>query len=147
MSTFSPTSGENETFEKFLMEFSKYLFDSNNGYEFRDNLSRAGRGALKDLRIWNKDPENQGQGTRVIRVQNKGSRFVVDWKTNYESKMLEYLQDDSTCRQSNEDLNELISERVNRFIEMWQGDEGLPEEEYDWISIHNSEPAMIYVNT
>ena len=64
MNTFSPTPGENETIEKFLTELSKYLFDLNNRNEFKDNLSRAEKGALKDLRTWNKDPENP----RVIRV-------------------------------------------------------------------------------
>ena len=65
MSTFSPTIGENETLEKFLTELSKYLFDSYNRNEFKDNLSRAERGALKDLRTWNKDSENPGSGLRV----------------------------------------------------------------------------------
>ena len=81
------------------------------------------KGALKDLITWNKDPEN----LRVIRVQGKGSRFVVDWRSNYKSKTLEYLQDESTSRQSDENPNELISEKVDRFIERWQGDDGLSE--------------------
>ena len=70
----------------------------------------------------------------------------MDWKINYESKTLEYLQDDSTFRQSNEDPNELISQRVNRLIEKWQGDQGLSEEECDWIRVQNPKPAMIYAN-
>ena len=142
MSTFCPMSGENETLEKFLTELSKYLFDPNNRNEFKDNLSRAERGALRDLRTWNKDPENP----RVIRVQDKGSRFVVDWKSNYESKVLEYLQDVSTFRQSDENPNELISEKVDNFIERWQGDDGLSEEECNWIKVHNPKPATIYAN-
>ena len=105
MSTFSPMLGEKETLEKFLRKLSKCLYDPNNRNEFKDNLSRAERGALKGLRTWNKDPENP----RVIKVQDKGSRFVVDWKSNYESETLEYLQDENTFRQSDGDPNELIS--------------------------------------
>ena len=54
------------------------------------------------------------QGPRVIRVQGKGSRFVVDWKSRYKSKTMEYLQDKTTFRQTEEDLKKLISEKVER---------------------------------
>ena len=77
MSTFCPTSGENETLEKFLTELSKYLFDPNNRNEFKDNLSRAERETLRDLRTWNKDPESRGlsgfrtKGLDLSRIGNQ----------------------------------------------------------------------------
>ena len=74
MSTFSSTPGENEALEKFISELTSYLLNPQNRNEFKDNLSRAEREALKEMQTWNKDPNN----LRLIRVQDKGSRFVVD---------------------------------------------------------------------
>ena len=78
----------------------------------RTTYHRQRGGFKRPERTWNKDPES----TKVIRVQDKGSRFVVNWKSNYESKTLEYLQDKNTFRQSDEDPNEVISEKVDNFI-------------------------------
>ena len=69
-----------------------YLFNPENRNKFKDNLSADEREALKDLQKWNKDPDNP----RVIRVQDKGSRFVVDWQQRYISKTLDYLHDRET---------------------------------------------------
>ena len=74
-SDFSPCPGESETLEQFLTELQIFLFDPKNRNKFWDNLSTDEREALKDLQKWNKDPDNP----RVIRVQDKGSRFVVHW--------------------------------------------------------------------
>ena len=60
------------------------------------------------MQTWNKEPHNP----RVIRVQDKCSRFVVDWKSRYKSKTIEYLQDEATFRHNEEDPNRLISEKV-----------------------------------
>ena len=75
MSSFSPTPGENEVLERFLTELPAYLFNPKNRNKFKDNLSSGQREALKDMQRWNRDLENP----RVIRVQDKGSRFVIDW--------------------------------------------------------------------
>ena len=142
MSTFSPAPGENEALEKFISELTSYLLNPQNRNEFKDNLSRAERGALKEMQTWNKDPYNP----RVIRVQDKGSRFVVDWKSRYKSKTMEYLQDETTFKQTEEDPNKLIFEKVERWLEKWQGDEGLSEEACEWIKAHNPKPATLYAN-
>ena len=82
MNSFSPTPGENAVLERFLTELFAYLFNPKNRNKFKDNLSRGEREALKEMQKWNRDPENP----RVIRVQDKGSRFVIDWKSRYKSK-------------------------------------------------------------
>ena len=74
MNSFSPTPGENAVLERFLTELFAYLFNPKNRNKFKDNLSRGEREALKEMQKWNRDPENP----RVIRVQDKGSRFVID---------------------------------------------------------------------
>ena len=94
--------------EKFLTELQIYLFNPENGNKFKDNLSADEREALKDLQKWNKDPDNP----RVIRVQDKGSRFVVDWKQRYISKTLDYLQDSETFISTGVDPGVAIGERV-----------------------------------
>ena len=41
---------------------------------------------------------------------------------------MEYLQDETTFRQTEEDPNKLISEKVEWWMEKWQGGEALSEE-------------------
>ena len=62
-SEFEQQEGENETVEEFLDAVYKDLFNPKN----------------RRFMGWNKD-ENK---LRVIRVEDKGSSFVIDWKTNY----------------------------------------------------------------
>ena len=59
---------------------------------------------------------------------------------------MEYLQDETTFRQTEEDPNKLISEKVERWLEKWQGDEGLSEEACEWIKAHNPKPVTLYAN-
>ena len=59
---------------------------------------------------------------------------------------MEYLQDETTFRQTEDDPNKLISEKVERWLEKWQGDEGLSEEACEWIKAHNPKPATLYAN-
>ena len=69
------------------------------------------------MQTWNKDPDNP----RVITVQDKRSRFVVDWKSRYKSKTMEYLQGETTFRQTEEDPNKLVSEKLERWLENGKG--------------------------
>ena len=110
---FSPCPGECEALEKFLTELQIFLFNPENRNIFRDNLSADERELLKDLQKWNKDPENP----RVIRVQDEGSRFVIDWKKRYISKTLDYLQDSETFIGMEIDPGEGIGERVQSWAD------------------------------
>ena len=91
-SSFSPEPEENTALEKFLFQIYRYLFDPKNERKFKDNISVEERQALINMSMWNKDPDNP----RVIRVQDKGSRFVVDWKETYIRKSMEHIGDNST---------------------------------------------------
>ena len=66
-----------------------FLVNPKNRNKFKNNLSATEKEALRDLQKWNKDLDNP----RVIRVQDKGSRFVIERRDRYISKTLEYLQD------------------------------------------------------
>ena len=75
--------------ENFLNKVMAYLFDPKNKRKFVDNLTHGEREALRDLSTWNKDEKN----LRVIRVQDKGSCFVVDFKAKYVENNLQYVSD------------------------------------------------------
>ena len=90
-----------------------------------DNLTAEEREALRDLSKWNKDPNNP----RLIRIQDKGSCFVVDFKDSYEQKVNEYVGDPSTFRSDEEDLSSEHGNRVKKWMKKW-GDKGWISEEY-----------------
>ena len=139
-SDFSPCPGESKTLEKFLTKLQIFLCNLENCNKFRDNLSAGEREALKDLQKWNKDPDNP----RVIRVQDKGSRFVVDWKERYISKTLHYLKDSETFIATEVDPSEAVGERVQHWVDKWEGAENIIREVCDWIKVHSPRSATVY---
>ena len=84
-----------------------------------DNLTAEEREALWDLSKWNKDPNNP----RLIKIQDKGSCFVVDFKDSYEQKVNEYVGDLSTFRSDEGDLSLEHGNRVIKWVKKW-GDKG-----------------------
>ena len=124
------------------MQFRKiYLIRKNRRY-VKDNLSREERGSLRELMGCNRDRNNP----RVIRVEDKGSSFVVDWKTNYSERCDEYIRDTTTFRLDDRDLSAEHPGEVKRWAEKWEGNEVLLNEEANWVSIDNSKPARLYAN-
>ena len=118
------------------------MFNPRNRNNFKDNLGRGEREALMEMQGWNRDPDN----SRVYRVQDKGSRFVIDWKRRYKSKTLEYLTDETTFRETDGDPNELISRKVEEWIERWKDQEVLVGDECLWTKAHNPKQATLYAN-
>ena len=59
---------DNKYLEMFIEKIEKDLFNPENVKKVRHNLSKDEKAALKDIRYWDKN---------VVRVQDKGSRFVV----------------------------------------------------------------------
>ena len=107
-----------------------------------DNLTSEERGALRDLSKWNKDPNNP----RLIRVQDKGSCFVVDFKDSYEQKVNEYVGDPSTFRSDEVDLSLKHGNRVKKWVKKWE-DKGFTSEECgNWTEVDNPKPANLYTN-
>ena len=86
-SAFDPDPGDSDSLEEFLNEVQSRILDSRKRKRVVDNLTPGERQALRKLSSWNKDPKNP----RVIRIQNKGSRFVVDWRNRYVNKTLQYV--------------------------------------------------------
>ena len=93
--TFNPMPAKSEALEEFILDLEKYLFDPKNIRRVKDNLTRGERVYLKRLSHWNKD----NNCTKMFRVQDKGSRLVLESKERYKEKMLQYLEDISVFRE------------------------------------------------
>ena len=70
----------------------------NPGYrhKVKDNFNRDERQSLCKLSQCNRD----GESPWIIRVEDKGSNFVVDWKDNYLQKALRFWTPRSLLRQN-----------------------------------------------
>ena len=79
-----------------------------------DNLTPGERQSLRELSSWNKNP-------RVIRIQDKGSRFAVDWRDRYVNKTLQYVQDTGTFSSNDEDPSLENHKRVRDMVQKVAG--------------------------
>ena len=141
-SEFEPQAGENETVEEFLEAVYNDLFYQKNRRYVTDNLSREERGSLREFMRWNRDRNNP----RVIRVEDKGSSFVVDWKTNCFERCDEYIGDATTFRSDDRDMSAEHAVEVKCWAEKWENNEVLSSEEANWVRIDNPKPARLYAN-
>ena len=81
-----------------------------------DNISVEERQALINMSVWNQDPDNP----RVIRVQDNGPRFVVDWKETYIRKSVEHIKDNSTFACNEVDPSVLSNQAVREWAQKWE---------------------------
>ena len=51
----------------------------------------------------------------MFRIQDKGSRIVVEWKNNYRQEMLKYLEDISIFEEESEDPSIRNLQRVQKW--------------------------------
>ena len=78
------------------------MFRPENAKKVNDNLTRDERICLKNMSKWNNDENSE----RMFRVQDKGSRLVLESKERYNELMLKYLEDKSIFREDQEDQSE-----------------------------------------
>ena len=119
--------------EKFLFQIYWYLFDPNNEKKFKDNISVEERQALINMSMWNKDPDNPS----VIRVQGKGSRFVVDWKETYIQKLVEHIGDNITFVCNEVDPSVPNDQAVRKWAQKWEERGFLNDEVRSWVTNDN----------
>ena len=120
----------------------KYLFDPENFRKVRDNLTAQERRSLKKLSRFNRDENNP----TIIRVQDKGSRFVIDFMETYFQECMKYLEDENTFRQEREDPSEKHAQIVIEWAEKWKEREAISTEVSDWVRVVNPKLALIYAN-
>ena len=94
------------------------MFDPQNRKKVKPNLSREEKLALSELKNWNRNTDCP----RVIRIQDKGSKFVIDWKSKYIQNVSNYIGDSQTFRHEREDPSERHRVRVEQWADNgWKG--------------------------
>ena len=88
--------------------------------------------------MWKKDPR------RVIWVQDKGSRFVVDWKETY--IQMEHIGNNSTFVCNQVDPSVLNNRAVREWAQKWEERGFLDDEVRSWVTNDNPKPANLYAN-
>ena len=91
----------------FINKFSKDLFNPENVKKVRHNLSKDEKAALKDIRNWDK---------HVVRVQDKGSRFVVLDNEDY-IKKVEYQINRSSFQRLKYNPTKIFEVKVHTLVE------------------------------
>ena len=111
-SIFDPPPGQNDTSEEFLTSVFEYVFNPKNTKKFVDNLTREERMALRDMSHWNGDKSNP----KVIRLQDKESCFVIDYKQKYVENHLRYIGDERTFGIDTDDLSQQTLHKVRNWV-------------------------------
>ena len=85
------------------------LFNPINMRKPRNNLNKNEKLALKEIKSWD---------DKVIRVQDKGSRFVVLSNNDYESKVQHQIER-SSFTETDIHYSKNFEEKVNSWISKW----------------------------
>ena len=105
-------------------------------------MTSGQRKALKALGTWNKDPSNP----RMFRIQDKGSRLVIEWKHKYKEGILKYLEDINFFKEESDNPCNRNLQKVKNWTVKWYDECQIGEEEREWITSVNSKPAKIHAN-
>ena len=98
-----------KSLELFIEAMENDLFNPINIRKPRNNLNKNEKLALKEIKSWD---------DKVIRVQDKGSRFVVLSNNDYESKVQHQI-DSSSFTETDIDYSKNFEENVNSWILKW----------------------------
>ena len=99
----------NWSLELFIDNIEKDLFNSTSLVSTRPNISKREQNALKEIKSW-KD--------QTIRIQDKGSRFVILENRDYEKK-IKYQIGRSSFEQLHQDPSKQFRMKANNWIEKW----------------------------
>ena len=82
----------------------------------------------------------------MFRIQDKGSRLVLEWKDKYREKMLSYFENLSIFQEETKDPSERNKARVVERARKWNFQEKIGDEELEWITISGVRPGKTYAN-
>ena len=99
----------NRSLELFIDNIEKDLFNPTSLVLTRSKISKREQNTLKVIKSW-KD--------QIIRVQAKGSRFVILENRYYEQK-IKYRIERSSFKQLPQDPSKQFEMKVNNWIEKW----------------------------
>ena len=92
--------------ELFIENKEKYIFDTAAVRNVRPNILKEEKEALKEIRSWN---------NQTVRVQDKGSRFVILDNNDYEQKIQTQI-DRSSFNQSEEYPSKKFDIQINIWV-------------------------------
>ena len=66
-----------------------------------------------------------------MRVEDKGSSFVIDWRSKYLKECSEFIADQSTFSEDDKDLSEDNRDKVTQWASKWRKEGVISTEEED----------------
>ena len=126
--------------EDFIEKVRLDLFGNQNKKTWvSDNLEKEERVALKNFRKWNREGSD-----KIIRIQDKSARLVIDSKERIIQETERTLNDGKTFRKEEDnptkDHMKKVKEWRNKWIEVFDDDEAI------WLLNNEAKPATIYAN-
>ena len=91
---------------------------------------------MKEIRNWDE---------QTIRIQDKGSRFVILDNLDYKEKVQKQINR-SSFEKNSENPNKIYEKRVNTWIEKWYNDKSINEKWKKFITVKDSTPGNMYGN-
>ena len=125
---------KNKHLETFIDITEKQLFEPKNIKSIRSNLTYKETKALTEL----KSMENA-----VIRIQDKGSRFVLLTNEDHEKKVERHIAR-SSFKELPNDPNQKVEHKVKLWIDKWQSNKTLSNDGVKFITLEHSKPGKVY---
>ena len=122
----------NNSLELFIDTIEKEIFNPKNIRKTRNNLNKDEKVALKEIKSWD---------DKVIRVQDKGSHFVVLNTCDYVENV-EHQINRSSFSRLDEDPSPEFKQKVNNWLDKWAGK--ITEEWKKFITPSNSSTGKMY---
>ena len=127
---------KNKHLKTFIDTTEKQLFEPKNIKRVRRNLTYEERKALAEL----KSMENT-----VVRIQDKGSRFVLLTNEDYENKV-EHQIARSSLKELSGDPSQEFERKVKLWIDKWQSNKTLSNDWVKFITPEHIKPGKMYSN-
>ena len=108
---FRSKETKHKSLELFISSLEKDLFEPQNIRNPRNNMTTNEMKALKEIKSWKEN---------VVRVQDKGSRFVVLSNQQYEDK-IQFQIDRSSFKELQNDPSMNFETKVHSWIKKWSG--------------------------
>ena len=129
---YKSKQSNNSSLELFIDTIEKEIFNPKNIRKTRNNLNKDEKAALKEIKSWE---------DKVIRVQDKGSRFVVLNTSDYVEKVEHQINRSSFSRLDVDRIPE-FKQKVNSWLNKWP--EKITEEWKRFITPSNSSAGKMY---
>ena len=122
--------------EVFINNVRKDILEPQNLRTVKDNLTKDERLALRNLK----------SSDKVIRIQDKGSRFVILNQEEYQDKMLGQLNNYLHYNKVNSDPTPEHFEKVKNWGRKWLGEGQISQEIATWVTNLEPKPGVAFGN-